>query len=50
MDDDSYTFHFHRNYLLRFIEALDLQNITLSYSDRNTSTPRTGTRTTTFYA
>lgn len=33
VDDNDYTFHFHRNYLLRFIEALDLQNITLVCQD-----------------
>ncbi|WP_262694094.1 haloalkane dehalogenase [Kordiimonas aquimaris] len=33
IDDNAYTFHFHRNYLLRFIEALDLQNITLVCQD-----------------
>lgn len=31
--DADYTFHFHRNSLLRFIEALDLQNITLVCQD-----------------
>jgi len=31
--DNDYTFHFHRNYLLRFIERLDLQNITLVCQD-----------------
>ncbi|MEM9281764.1 MAG: haloalkane dehalogenase [Verrucomicrobiota bacterium] len=31
--EDTYTFDFHRNYLLRFIEALDLQNITLVCQD-----------------
>jgi pimeloyl-ACP methyl ester carboxylesterase len=31
--DNDYTFHFHRNYLLRFIEHLDLQNITLVCQD-----------------
>lgn len=31
--DDDYTFHFHRNYLLRLIERLDLQNITLVCQD-----------------
>ena len=33
VDENIYTFHFHRNYLLRFIEALDLQNITLVCQD-----------------
>jgi len=33
VSDDDYTFHFHRNYLLRFIETLDLQNITLVCQD-----------------
>lgn len=33
VDEDDYTFHFHRNYLLRFIEALDMQNITLVCQD-----------------
>jgi len=32
-DEDDYTFHFHRDYLLRLIEALDLQNITLVCQD-----------------
>lgn len=31
--DDDYTFHFHRNYLLRLIERLDLKNITLVCQD-----------------
>lgn len=31
--DNDYTFHFHRNMLLRFIEKLDLQNITLVCQD-----------------
>ena len=31
--DEVYTFDFHRNYLMRFIEALDLQNITLVCQD-----------------
>lgn len=33
VDDDVYTFDFHREYLLRLIEALDLQNITLVCQD-----------------
>ena len=33
VDEDTYTFHFHRNYLLRLIEALDLKNITLVCQD-----------------
>lgn len=33
VDEDVYTFDFHRNYLLRFIEALDLKNITLVCQD-----------------
>ena len=33
VDDEVYTFHFHRNYLLRLIERLDLQNITLVCQD-----------------
>ncbi|PWJ42864.1 haloalkane dehalogenase [Sediminitomix flava] len=33
VDEDTYTFHFHRNYLLKFIERLDLQNITLVVQD-----------------
>ena len=33
IDDDVYSFDFHRNYLLRFIEALDLRNITLVCQD-----------------
>lgn len=33
VDDEVYSFHFHRNYLLRFIEKLDLQNITLVCQD-----------------
>jgi len=33
VNDDDYSFHFHRNYLLRFIERLDLQNITLVCQD-----------------
>ena len=33
VDDAVYTFHFHRNYLLRLIERLDLSNITLVVQD-----------------
>ena len=33
IDDEAYTFDFHRNYLLCFIEALDLHNITLVCQD-----------------
>lgn len=33
IDEDTYTFHFHRNFLLRLIERLDLQNITLVCQD-----------------
>lgn len=33
VDEDTYTFHFHRNFLLRFIERLDLNNITLVCQD-----------------
>lgn len=33
VDDEIFTFHFHRNMLLAFIEALDLQNITLVCQD-----------------
>lgn len=33
VDDAVYTFHFHRNTLLRFIERLDLKNITLVVQD-----------------
>ncbi|MEM6505729.1 MAG: haloalkane dehalogenase [Planctomycetota bacterium] len=33
VDDDIYTFDFHREYLLRFIETLDLQNVTLVCQD-----------------
>jgi haloalkane dehalogenase len=33
VDDEVYTFEFHRNSLLEFIEALDLQNITLVCQD-----------------
>ena len=32
-DDDRYTFHFHRDMLIAFIEALDLTNITLVCQD-----------------
>ncbi len=32
-EDSVYTFNFHRNYLLAFIEALDLRNITLVCQD-----------------
>ena len=31
--DNDYTFHFHRNMLLRFIEKLDLRNVTLVCQD-----------------
>ncbi|MEM7300906.1 MAG: haloalkane dehalogenase [Pseudomonadota bacterium] len=31
--DETYTFHFHRTMMLRFIEALDLKNITLVVQD-----------------
>ncbi|SDD91252.1 haloalkane dehalogenase [Kordiimonas lacus] len=31
--DEDYSFHFHRNFLLRFIEKLDLKNITLVCQD-----------------
>ncbi len=31
--DDTYTFHFHRDWLLRLIERLDLRNITLVVQD-----------------
>lgn len=31
--DSDYTFHFHRNALLRFVETLDLQNVTLVCQD-----------------
>lgn len=31
--DEDYSFHFHRNFLLRFIERLDLRNITLVCQD-----------------
>lgn len=33
VDDMAYTFDFHRNYLMRFIETLDLENITLVCQD-----------------
>ncbi|MGB0370207.1 MAG: haloalkane dehalogenase [Opitutales bacterium] len=33
VDEDTYTFDFHRNFLMRFIEALDLTNITLVCQD-----------------
>ncbi|OJJ12223.1 haloalkane dehalogenase [Alphaproteobacteria bacterium AO1-B] len=33
VDDEVYTFHFHRNYMLALIEYLDLQNITLVVQD-----------------
>ena len=33
VQDENYTFHFHRNYLLRLIERLDLKNITLVCQD-----------------
>lgn len=33
VDEASYSFHFHRNYLLRLIERLDLKNITLVCQD-----------------
>ncbi len=33
VDDADYTFHFHRNMMLRFIEKLDLSNITLVVQD-----------------
>ncbi|MEM6525083.1 MAG: haloalkane dehalogenase [Bacteroidota bacterium] len=33
ISEDTYTFHFHRNYLLRLIERLDLQDITLVCQD-----------------
>jgi len=33
VNDEDYTFHFHRNYLLRLIEYLDLKNITLVCQD-----------------
>lgn len=33
IDEATYTFHFHRNYLIRLIERLDLRNITLVCQD-----------------
>ena len=33
VDDSVYTFHFHRDFLLRFVEHLDLQHITLVVQD-----------------
>ena len=33
VEDDVYTFHFHRNMMVAFIEALDLKNITLVCQD-----------------
>jgi haloalkane dehalogenase len=33
IEDSAYTYHFHRNYLLRFTEALDLKNLTLVVQD-----------------
>lgn len=33
VDDNTYTFHFHRNYILALIEHLDLNNITLVVQD-----------------
>ncbi|MEM9158489.1 MAG: haloalkane dehalogenase [Verrucomicrobiota bacterium] len=33
VDEDAYTFEFHRNYLLAVIERLDLQNVTLVCQD-----------------
>ncbi len=33
VDEDAYTFEFHRNYLIALIERLDLQNITLVCQD-----------------
>ncbi|NWH07366.1 MAG: alpha/beta fold hydrolase [Alphaproteobacteria bacterium] len=33
VEDSVYTFHFHRTMLMRFIEALDLQNVTLVVQD-----------------
>ncbi|WP_305985713.1 haloalkane dehalogenase [Roseibium sp. MMSF_3544] len=33
VDDDTYSFHFHRNYMLALIERLDLKNITLVVQD-----------------
>lgn len=33
VEDDTYSFHFHRNYMLALIEHLDLRNITLVVQD-----------------
>lgn len=33
LDDETYTFHFHRNALLRFVETLDLKNVCLVIQD-----------------
>lgn len=33
VDDDVYTYHFHRNMMMAFIEALDLKNMTLVCQD-----------------
>lgn len=33
VDDDVYTYHFHRNTLLRFVERLDLENVCLVVQD-----------------
>lgn len=33
IDDNTYSFHFHRNYMLALIERLDLRNITLVVQD-----------------
>ena len=33
VEDEAYSFHFHRNYILAVIERLDLQNITLVVQD-----------------
>lgn len=33
VDDDTYNFHFHRNYMLALIRHLDLQNVTLVCQD-----------------
>ncbi|WP_425075219.1 haloalkane dehalogenase [Psychroserpens sp. S379A] len=33
IDEETYTFHFHRNYLLQLIERLDLNNMTLVVQD-----------------
>lgn len=33
VDDDTYTFHWHRDYMLALVERLDLQNITLVVQD-----------------